>query len=569
MIRLVSDSVDQCIIRTGTFTMSKRISGAILAYSALLLLCLGPQPSWGRGFGGGFRGGGGFGGGFSPGSFRRGDFGGSRMPGMGGGGLGDVSQGMGFRELGSAGPAAGGFRQFGEGVGNAGLGGGYRAGGAAGFEGFGGGAFRGNSSVLQGLEGGASGRGLGGAAGFARGNLGQGGLRNDGALTSFRDARPDTVVNQFATPNRGQLNSFLGLPSDEGLHSLSAPRGGDYGLAGDFNVQHGVVEGPRGGYAAGISVVGPRGNEAGKGIAVVPNGGVAAGRGAKGADGGDVGQATVAGPGGRVVGGTAIRGADANAAARGFAENPRGFAAGSMRVTPSGRYTTAVAVRGNFAHTGIYGDTWYAAHPGAWYAAGWAAGEAYTAASWDALGAWMSYEATQPIYYDYGNNVVYQGDNVYVNGQDSGTSTQYYDSAAALAQTGSEAQAPPQQEWLPLGVFALCKPGNPNSDVVLQLALNKQGIIRGNSTDTQTNKTQPIEGSVDKQSQRVAFTVGDNRSTVLETGLYNLTKAEAPALIHLGSDRTEQWLLVRLKQSDGQPQQPQSTEQPRQQPLDP
>jgi hypothetical protein len=35
---------------------------------------------------------------------------------------------------------------------------------------------------------------------------------------------------------------------------------------------------------------------------------------------------------------------------------------------------------------------------------------------------------------------------------------------------------------------------------------------------------------------------------VFETGLYNLTKAEAPVLVHFGKDRTQQWLLIRLKQ---------------------
>ena len=78
--------------------------------------------------------------------------------------------------------------------------------------------------------------------------------------------------------------------------------------------------------------------------------------------------------------------------------------------------------------------------------------------------------------------------------------------------------------------------------------MNKEGIIRGNYTDTETNKTQVIKGAVDKKTQRVAFTVGDNTSNLIETGLYNLTKDEAPALVHIGEDKTEQWLLVRLKQ---------------------
>ena len=45
----------------------------------------------------------------------------------------------------------------------------------------------------------------------------------------------------------------------------------------------------------------------------------------------------------------------------------------------------------------------------------------------------------------------------------------------------------------------------------------------------------------------MAFTVGDNTTEVVETGLYNLTKDEAPCLIHFGKDKTEQWLLVRVQ----------------------
>jgi hypothetical protein len=82
--------------------------------------------------------------------------------------------------------------------------------------------------------------------------------------------------------------------------------------------------------------------------------------------------------------------------------------------------------------------------------------------------------------------------------------------------------------------------------------VNKQGVIRGNYTDNVTNKTQVVQGSVDKQTQRVAFTVGDDTTNVVETGLYNLTKDEAPCLLHFGADRTEQWLLVRLTQNDQQ-----------------
>ncbi len=34
---------------------------------------------------------------------------------------------------------------------------------------------------------------------------------------------------------------------------------------------------------------------------------------------------------------------------------------------------------------------------------------------------------------------------------------------------------------------------------------------------------------------------------VIETGIHNLTKDEAPCLVHFGKGKTEQWVLVRLK----------------------
>jgi hypothetical protein len=80
-------------------------------------------------------------------------------------------------------------------------------------------------------------------------------------------------------------------------------------------------------------------------------------------------------------------------------------------------------------------------------------------------------------------------------------------------------------------------------------------VIRGNYTDTLTKHTMPIHGSANLKTQQVAMTVGDNTTTVMETGLYNLTKDEVPVLIQFGKDRTEQWLLVRLKQpAEGQAQ---------------
>lgn len=243
-----------------------------------------------------------------------------------------------------------------------------------------------------------------------------------------------------------------------------------------------------------------------------------------------------------------MRGPEGGGAARGFVAGPRGAAAGFARVSPSGRYTCAAAVRTNYNHWGVYGHGWYTNHPGAWFAAGWGAGAAWNACTWGEAAVYCGYPVETPIYYDYGINVTYQDNSVYVNGQNVGTLEEYYNQASQLATAGSEAEAPSDGDWMPLGVFAMTKIDATTSDITIQLAVNKDGIIRGNYTDTNTDHTQIIQGSVDKSTQRVAFTVGDNKTNIVETGLYNLTKDEAPCLIQFGEDRTEQWLLVRLKQ---------------------
>ena len=102
------------------------------------------------------------------------------------------------------------------------------------------------------------------------------------------------------------------------------------------------------------------------------------------------------------------------------------------------------------------------------------------------------------LFVNYGNNVTYQDNSVYVNGKDTGSAPDYYNQAATLATTGTQAEAPANSDWLPLGVFALTKTDADKSDVSIQLAVNKQGVIRGNYTDTVTNKTQVLHGSVDK-----------------------------------------------------------------------
>ena len=56
------------------------------------------------------------------------------------------------------------------------------------------------------------------------------------------------------------------------------------------------------------------------------------------------------------------------------------------------------------------------------------------------------------------------------------------------------------------------------------------------------------EGDEDVTDRRDPDGVGESHRP--RAGLYNLTKDEAPCLIHFGKDKTEQWLLVRMQKPD-------------------
>jgi hypothetical protein len=97
----------------------------------------------------------------------------------------------------------------------------------------------------------------------------------------------------------------------------------------------------------------------------------------------------------------------------------------------------------------------------------------------------------------------------------------------------------------------------------MQLQIAEDGTIGGTYYNSVSESTQTLQGAVDKETQRAAWSVGDKSQTIVETGLYNLTKDEAPALLHFGTEKTQNWLLVRMDEPDeDQEQEPSSTATP-------
>ena len=228
------------------------------------------------------------------------------------------------------------------------------------------------------------------------------------------------------------------------------------------------------------------------------------------------------------------------------------------------RWGNSVRDRWHHHHHNWFGPDWWHQHRHGW--CGWHYGYHFNYYNWNywwrvptysSCVNWFTWTApatvwTQPVYYDYGQggNVVYQDNSVYVNNTPVATADEFAESAAVLATVpppASEAEAE-AAEWLPLGTFAVTtdvKEVEPTR--VMQLAVSKTGIISGTLYNSTTDQAYTIQGQVDKNTQRVAFRIGESQNIVLETGLYNLTQEEAPVLVHYGKERVENWLLVRLE----------------------
>lgn len=161
---------------------------------------------------------------------------------------------------------------------------------------------------------------------------------------------------------------------------------------------------------------------------------------------------------------------------------------------------------------------------------------------------------SQPVYYDYGTLIYYDDYFMYVDGEPIATVPQFSQQAIVLADQGREilAEKPPVEDysnpddWLPLGMFALVNEDEGEPIMYLQLAVDQDGVIAGTYFNTLTDSTLPVFGMVDSESQRAAWSVGDKSTTVMETGIFNLTEDEAPVLIHFGEESRQNWLLVRL-----------------------
>ena len=185
-----------------------------------------------------------------------------------------------------------------------------------------------------------------------------------------------------------------------------------------------------------------------------------------------------------------------------------------------------------------YTPGWYATHPGSWWATHPHRPLRY--ATWAGLAGWVGLN-TAPVYYDYGYDgteavVTYPDDEDY-------TVNPFEAEQPQFDLESDQANA----NWYPLGMFNLVPPGHNEAVAVLQLAIAKDGTVAGTYQDVRTDKIHQLHGTLDKQTQKVSWTLDTNKSVVYETGMHNLIEPITAVIVNFGDNKKQKWTLERME----------------------
>jgi hypothetical protein len=172
------------------------------------------------------------------------------------------------------------------------------------------------------------------------------------------------------------------------------------------------------------------------------------------------------------------------------------------------------------------------------------------------LSNWVTYGWPQYYYWDYGpGEYIYYDDGfVYVNGQRYQEAPVFYDRTVQLVERAPDLsdEEAANMEWLPLGVFAVTREGEAEANLLVQLAVTKDGVIGGTAIEQDGGQTFPVEGIVEKETQRAVWSYTNDRGerVLMETSIFNLTQPEATGLVQHGPGEIQVVQFVRLEQPD-------------------
>jgi len=216
-----------------------------------------------------------------------------------------------------------------------------------------------------------------------------------------------------------------------------------------------------------------------------------------------------------------------------------GAAAAKTAIDPATAKSRAQSLQASLeGRTQPFTPAWYAEHPNAWrythpYANWWAVAGVVGLSNWIGYG-------------------------VYPAGTSAATTTSDEEASSgttaeeeASGEVAAAAAAPPSDlEWLPLGVYAMSPQGATQAHVYQQLAVSKQGELKGNYYDAISNAVQPVSGSIDRATRKATWTVGTAGGATFETTLDALVKTPSSVTMKSGGSAQE-WELVQMEQPQG------------------
>ena len=199
--------------------------------------------------------------------------------------------------------------------------------------------------------------------------------------------------------------------------------------------------------------------------------------------------------------------------------------------SPAGQPTVAAATPAVTESVAFTAD-WYAKHPQAWRPAK-STTDWWKTADVATITAWLG-QPVQPVQPVTAAGTAADNGGAVATAGGVGIGADGLQSVLVLPAGHQNAVDPADSDWLPLGVFAVVPPGTQDTAQAhnyQQLAVDRQGAIKGNFYDTLSGTIQPITGTVDRASLNASgnasWTVGTNGS-----------RFTAPLQVFAGRSRT-------------------------------
>lgn len=179
-------------------------------------------------------------------------------------------------------------------------------------------------------------------------------------------------------------------------------------------------------------------------------------------------------------------------------------------------------------------------------------------AAWGTLATWGAWNWSTPYYYDYGG-YSYPVTTTTTSSNVSPYTTTTIPSQPTQMQSvqGPQTSIAANEEWLPLGVFAVVSDYAFTSDYnaaaqanrFIQLAIKRSGEIAGVLYNSANDAAYDLTGMVDPNNQKAYWTMSNQTdSPIASTGMYNLTEDQTPVNVHFSDGSDQKWVLVRLQQ---------------------